>query len=279
MVKITQKEHDLFCQYIQELSGIHLDGSKAYLLESRMASLLEQERCTSFAELYQKARHLQGETLRQKIIDRISTNETLFFRDKRPFELLQHKIIPDLIDARRAASSGFFPTPIRIWSAACSTGQEIYSIAIILKDLLHDLTGYRIQLLGTDLSNTAIARAGRGEYNQFEIKRGLSEDALKKYFTFNGSAWKINDDIRAMVTFKKTNLMVPFNGLGKFDIVFCRNVGVYFNMTDRKKLFGNISRVMEKDGYLIIGATESLINVDPQYEPRRYLRSVFYQLK
>jgi len=279
MVKITQEEHDLFCQYIQELSGIHLDRSKAYLLETRMASLIEQERCTCFAELYDKAKHLGGETLRQKIIDRISTNETLFFRDKRPFELLQHKIIPDLIDARRAASSGFFPTPIRIWSAACSTGQEIYSVAIVLKELLQDLSRYRIQLLGTDLSNTAIARAGRGEYNQFEIKRGLSEAALKKYFTFNGSAWKINDDIRAMVTFKKTNLMVPFDGLGKFDIVFCRNVGVYFNMTDRKKLFGNISRVMEKDGYLIIGATESLINVDPQYEPRRYLRSVFYQLK
>ena len=279
MVKITQEEHDLFCQYIQELSGIHLDTSKAYLLETRMASLLEQERCTCFAELYDKAKHLGGETLRQKIIDRISTNETLFFRDKRPFELLQHKIIPDLIDARRAASSGFFPTPIRIWSAACSTGQEIYSVAIVLKELLQDLGRYRIQLLGTDLSNTVIARASRGEYNQFEIKRGLSEDILKKYFTFNGSAWKINDDIRAMVAFKKINLMVPFDGLGKFDIVFCRNVGVYFNMTDRKKLFENISKVMEKDGYLIIGATESLINVDPRYEPKRYLRSVFYQLK
>ncbi|MCD6295292.1 MAG: protein-glutamate O-methyltransferase CheR [Deltaproteobacteria bacterium] len=279
MVKITQEEHDLFCQYIQALSGIHLDGSKAYLLETRLASLLEQERCTCFAELYHKAKHLGGETLRQKIIDRISTNETLFFRDKRPFELLQHKIIPDLIDARKAASSGFFPTPIRIWSAACSTGQEIYSVAIVLRELLQDLNGYRIQLLGTDLSNTAIARASRGEYNQFEIKRGLSEDTLKKHFTFNGNAWKINDDIRAMVSFKKTNLMLPFDGLGKFDIVFCRNVGVYFNMTDRKKLFSNISRAMEKDGYLIIGATESLINVDPQYEPRRYLRSVFYQLK
>ena len=279
MIKITQEEHDLFCQYIQALTGIHLDDSKAYLLETRLASLLEQERCTCFAELYHKARHIGGETLRQKIIDRISTNETLFFRDKGPFELLQHKIMPDLIDTRRAVSSGFFPTPIRIWSAACSTGQEIYSVAIVLRELLQDLSGYRIQLLGTDLSNTAIARASRGEYNQFEIKRGLSEDTLKKYFTFNGSAWKINDDIRAMVTFKKTNLMVPFNGLGKFDIVFCRNVGVYFNMTDRKKLFGNISRVMEKDGYLIIGATESLINVDPRYEPRRYLRSVFYQLK
>jgi len=279
MVKITQEEHGLLCQYIQELSGIHLDGSKSYLLETRLASLLEQERCNSFTELYHKAKHLRGETLRQKIIDRISTNETLFFRDKRPFELLQHKIIPDLIDARKAASSGFFPTPIRIWSAACSTGQEIYSVAIVLKELLQNLSGYRIQLLGTDLSNTAIARASRGEYNQFEIKRGLSEDTLKKHFTFNGNAWKINDDIRAMVSFKKMNLMVPFDGLGKFDIVFCRNVGIYFDMTDRKKLFENMSRVMEKDGYLIIGATESLVNVDPRYEPRRYLRSVFYQLK
>jgi len=279
MVKITQEEHDLFCRFIQKLSGIHLDRSKAYLLETRMASLLEQERCTCFAELYHKARQLGGDTLRQKIIDRISTNETLFFRDKRPFELLQHKIMPDLIDARRTASSEFFPTPIRIWSAACSTGQEIYSVAIVLKELLQDLNGYRIQLLGTDLSNTAIACASRGEYNQFEIKRGLPEDKLKKYFTFNGSTWKINDEIRAMVTFKKINLMAPFDGLGSFDIVFCRNVGIYFNMADRKKLFGNISKVMEKDGYLIIGATESLNNVDPRYEPKRYLRSLFYQLK
>ncbi len=279
MVKITQEEHAQWCQYIQELSGIHLDGSKAYLLETRLASLLEQEHSSCFSELYHKARTLGGEALRQKIIDRISTNETLFFRDKSPFELLQHKIIPDLIDARKAASSGFFPTSIRIWSAACSTGQEIYSIAMVLKELLPDPKGYRIQLLGTDLSNDAIARASRGEYNQFEIKRGLSEEKLKKYFTFNGSAWKIKDEIRGMVSFKKMNLTVPFEGLGKFDIVFCRNVGVYFDMADRKKLFDNIRRVMEKDGYLIIGSTESLMNVDPRYEPKRYLRSVFYQLK
>lgn len=279
MIKITPEEHGLFCQYIQELSGIHLDESKAYLLETRLASMLEEEGCASFTELFERTKQFRGETLKQKIIDRISTNETLFFRDKGPFELLQHKIIPDLIDARRAASSGFFPTPIRIWSAACSTGQEIYSIAMVLKELLGDLKQYRIRLLGTDLSNAAVAGASRGEYNQFEIKRGLPEDKLKKYFTFNGSAWKINDEIRAMVTFKKVNLMVPFDGLGRFDIVFCRNVGVYFSMVDRKKLFGNIRRVMEKDGYLIIGATESLNNVDTQYKPKRYLRSVFYQLK
>jgi chemotaxis protein methyltransferase CheR len=279
MVKITREEHDLFCQYIRDLSGINLDGSKTYLLETRLATLLDQERCSCFAELHHKAKQPGGEALRQKIIDRICTNETFFFRDKGPFDLLQHKIIPDLIDARKAASSGFFPTPIRIWSAACSTGQEIYSIAIVLRELLHDLKGYRIRLLGTDLSNTAIARASRGEYNRFEIKRGLPDAMLKKHFTCTGDAWKINDDIRGMVSFRKINLTTPFAGLGKFDIVFCRNVGVYFNMADRKRLFHNIERVMEKDGYLIIGATESLINVDPRFQPKRYLRSVFYQLK
>ncbi len=279
MVKISAEEHDLFCQYIKELSGIYLDGSKAYLLETRLGSLLEQKRLSSFGELYRMAKQPGEEALRQKIIDRIATNETLFFRDRGPFELLQHKIIPDLIDARRAASSGFFPVQIRIWSAACSTGQEIYSIAIVLKELLGDFKGYQIRLLGTDLSNTAIGRASRGEYNQFEVKRGLSVNILKKYFVFNGSAWRVNDEIRAMVSFRKLNLMAPVESLGKFDIVFCRNVGVYFNMADRKKLFSNISKVMERDGYLIIGATESLLNVDSRYVPKRYLRSVFYQLK
>ncbi len=277
MIKITPEENDLFCQYIEKISGIHLGREKAYLLETRLAGLLEEECCTSFLALYHKTESINGHVIQQKIIDRISTNETLFFRDTRPFELLQHKILPDLIDARRAGASGFFPTPIRIWSAACSTGQEVYSIAIVLKELLGDLTGYRIRLLGTDLSNQAIAQARRGEYNQFEIKRGLSNDKLEKYFDHAGGIWKIRDDIKAMVTFKTINLLEPFQGLDRFDIVFCRNVGVYFSMENRKKLFKKIAAVLEKDGYLIIGGTESLMNVDPGFIPRRYLRSVFYQ--
>ena len=279
MVKITPEENDLFCQYIQELSGIHLDRSKSYLLETRLAGLLIEEGCTSFTELYLKIRNFNNRRLNQEVIDRISTNETLFFRDIKPFELLQHKILPDLIDKRRAGASGFFPTRIRIWSAACSTGQEIYSIAIVLKELLGDQKGYQIQLLGTDLSDRAIIQARRGEYNQFEIKRGLSRDKLEKYFTHDGGMWKINDNIRAMTTFKKINLMDSLHDLGPFDIIFCRNVGVYFSMENRKKLFHNIKQVLLKDGYLIIGATESLLNVDTGFVPRRYLRTVFYQLK
>jgi len=133
--------------------------------------------------------------------------------------------------------------------------------------------------LGTDISDEAIAKASYGKYNKFEIERGLSRYRLNKYFTPHGDMWKIKDEIRAMVSFKKFNLMHPLMGLGKFDIVFCRNVAIYFGLEDRKKLFDKIAKVLEPDGYLIIGSTESLTGVHPGFEPKRHLRSIFYQLK
>ena len=241
--------------------------------------MVEEEGCSSFFDLYNKAKVDLGRSIEQKIIDRITTNETLFFRDTRPFQLLQHRILPDLIDARTKNSTGFFPTPIRIWSAGCATGQEVYSIAILLRQLLPDIIKYHIKLLGADISNKAIARASYGEYNKFEIDRGLSKELLEKYFSRGEEVWKIKDEIRAMASFKKINLLNPFDSIGKFDIVLCRNVGVYFNPDDRKKLFAGIAGVLEPDGYLIIGSTESLASVYPRFEPKRYLKSVFYQLK
>jgi chemotaxis protein methyltransferase CheR len=171
------------------------------------------------------------------------------------------------------------PINIRIWSAACSTGQEIYSLAIILKELIPDQKKYRIKLLGTDISDDAVAQASYGKYNRFEIERGLEKDQLQKYFVSNGSSWKIRDDIRAMAVFQKRNLMEPFTGIGQFDVVFCRNVAIYFSIEDRKRLFDKIAGVMAPDGYLVIGSTESLTGICPQFEPQRHLRSVFYTLK
>ena len=147
----------------------------------------------------------------------------------------------------------YFNITIKIWSAACSTGQEIYSLAIILKELLKDLNKYNLRLLGTDISDEAVARASYGRYNKFEIERGLDKSKLMMYFNQNSNYWKIRDDIRAMVMFKKMNLMEPFAGLGKFDIIFCRNVAIYFNLEDRKRLFERIAGVMEPDGYRING--------------------------
>jgi len=279
MIKITPNEIKLLSQYVYDISGIYLDQTKTYLFETRFSPLLEKEGFSSYSALYQKARADLGKKLELKIIDAISTNETLFFRDTGPFEVLRHKVIPDLIDARSARSSGLLPTSIRIWSAACSTGQEIYSIAIVLKELLPDMKKYNIKLLGTDISDAAVAQASYGKYNKFEIERGLAKDKLQKYFSLSGNAWKIKDEIRAMASFRKLNLMLPFAALGKFDIVFCRNVAIYFSMEDRKKLFNKIADILALDGCLIVGSTETLTGICPRFEPKRHIRSIFYRLK
>jgi chemotaxis protein methyltransferase CheR len=278
MIKITPEEVTVLSKYVADISGIFLDQSKAYLLESRLGGLVEKFGCSSYSQLCMKAKSEAGGFLEEEIIAAITTNETSFFRDTVPFELLKHKILGDLIDKRKSQSSGYFPTPIRIWSSACSTGQEVYSIAIVLKEVLQDLKKFDIKILGTDISGRAVARAGYGQYNKFEIERGLSKERLEKYFNRNGNAWKIKDEIRAMATFKKYNLMEPIAHLGKFDIIFCRNVAIYFTPEGRAKLFDKIGNVLETDGYLIIGATESLVSVCPKFEPKRYLSSVFYQL-
>ena len=279
MTKITANEIKIISKYIYDISGIYLDQTKTYLFETRLGPLLEKEGFSSYSELYQKARADLVKKLEIKIINAISTNETLFFRDTGPFEVLRHKVLPDLIDVRSAISSGFLPTSLRIWSAACSTGQEIYSIAIVLKELLPDMKKYNIKLLGTDISDAAVAQASYGKYNKFEIERGLAKDKLQKYFSLSGNTWKIKDEIRAMASFRKLNLMLPFAALGQFDIVFCRNVAIYFNMEDRKKLFDKIADLLAPDGCLIVGSTETLSGICPRFEPKRHMRSIFYQLK
>lgn len=278
MIKITKDEFKVFSKYIHDISGIYLDESKAYLVETRFSSLIEEIGCASYSEFYYKVKSDHTGSLERKIIDAIATKETLFFRDTSPFELLQHKILPDLIDRRTSKSSKLLPINIRIWSAACSTGQEVYSIAIVLKELLPDLKKYDYKILGTDISDGAIARASLGQYNQFEIERGLSKDKLMHYFTPNGdNTWKIKDKLRNMVIFEKRNLRDSFVGLGKFDIVFCRNVAIYFTQEDRVKLFEKIADVMEPDGYLIIGSSEYLSGINPEILPKKYLNSVYYQ--
>ena len=279
MIKISPEEIKFLSGYIHKISGIYYDQKKSYLFESRLGPLLEEMGLSSYSQLYDKACTDGKKIIAKKIIDAISTNETLFFRDTGPFELLQHKILPDLIDTRSPKSSNLLPVNIRIWSAACSTGQEVYSIAIILKELLPNMKKYQIKLLGTDISDAAVSQASYGKYGKFEIERGLAKEKLQKYFSPNGETWKINDEIRAMAKFKKMNLMHPFANLGKFDIVVCRNVAIYFNMEDRKKLFDKIANILVPDGYLIIGATEFLTGVCPRFESKRHLRSVFYQLK
>ena len=277
MIKITPSELKILAQYIQSISGIYLDQSKTYLFETRLSSIVEAHGCISYQDLYNKAKKEPSKKIEKEIVDAITTNETLFFRDKGPFELLQHKILPEIIDARSSQSKS--KPRIKIWSAASSTGQELYSVAIIIKELLKDSKDYTFNLLGTDISDAAVAQASYGKYNRFEIERGLDKRNLQKHFTLFGDSWKIKDEIRAMVSFKKLNLMQPFSTLGKFDIIFCRNVAIYFTLADRKKLFTKLAASLADDGYLIIGSTESLTGVCPLFVPKRHLRSIFYQKK
>lgn len=278
-IKITPDEIQLFSNYIYAISGIHIDASKAYLLETRLGKLLESARCDSYSAFYHAAKADASKGLERQIVNAITTNETLFFRDNSPFDLLKHKILPEVIDAQSRKTPPGAPVPIRIWSAACSTGQEIISIAITLRELLGPATPYVIKLLGTDLSDAAIAQASSGIYNKFEIERGLPKDRLQRYFVAQGGNWKIKDEIRSMASYQKLNLMLPFQHLGKFDIIFCRNVAIYFTLEDRKKLFDKIASAMDPDGFLIIGSTESLTGVCPRLIPKRHLKSIFYQVR
>jgi len=275
VIKLLPEEHAPLAEYIHSVCAITLDQSKAYLIESRLGRLAEEAGCGSFLELLRRARCDPGRALERRIIDAITTGETLFFRDTTPFDLLRSKIVPELIDRR--SRSG--PARLRIWSAACSTGQEIYSIAMLLKELLGDPDRYGVRLLGTDISDQAVTRASRGIYSPIEISRGLTDDQRTRYFMPAGGGWQIRDEIRAMASFKKINLMQDFAALGKFDVIFCRNVAIYFSEQDKGSLFRRVAQSMEPDGYLLIGAMESLGATCPHFESKRHMRSVFYQLK
>lgn len=278
MIKITPDEFKVIAKYVYEISGITLESNKTYLVETRLNALLEEYKCASYSEFYYKAKAESSGSTNKKVIDAISTNETLFFRDTGPFELLKNKIIPDLID-RKNSQTVPGKIPIRIWSAACSTGQEVYSIAMVLKEMLPDFSKYNIKITGTDISNAAVAAASYGKYNKFEIERGLAQDKLHKYFEPEGDVWKVKDEIRIMASFKKFNLFDDHSSLGEFDIIFCRNVAIYFSIEDRKIIFNKIADILEPSGSLLIGSSEYLAGICDRFQSQRHIKSVYYQLK
>jgi len=197
-------------------------------------------------------------------------------RDTAPFELLRHKLIPELVD-RRGKTGG--RTPVRVWRRACSTGQEAYSTAIVFKELLVDLGRHDIRILGTDISNRVVTQASYGEYNRLELERGLEPGKLGRHFAVSGERWKVRDEIRPLAIFRTMNLLEPYTMPNSFDIIFCRNVAIYFNEADKIRMYRNMLKYLAKDGCLIFGSTESITSLCPELEPKSHLRSVFYQFK
>lgn len=273
-ISLSVQEFALWSRYIYEICGIHLDSSKSYLVETRLKELLRTTGARSYGDLYGMILADASRKLRRQVIESITTNETSFFRDASPFELLRHKLIPELIDRRR--QQGKVPVPIRIWSAACSSGQEVYSIAFVLKELLGNLQAYDIRILGTDISDKMVAQASRGFFSALEVGRGLPPEGISRHFVAEAGSWKVRDEIRALTSFRTLNLLEPFSFPVPFDIILCRNVAIYFNEADKVRLFRAIGRCLSTEGVLLIGATESLSGLCPEYVSQRYHRSVFY---
>lgn len=274
MIKLQPDELVAVAKYVYSLCAVVLDQSKGYLIEGRLGGLVEESGCSTFSQFVLRARADATNHWNRRITNAITTNETLFFRDTAPFELLRFKILPEIIDRRNRSGN---KSPIRIWSAASSTGQELYSIAMTIREAVPDYMRYGFRLLGTDVSDDAVARASRGIYSEVEMSRGLSEAMRDKYFHRVAGGWQVRDELRGMGSFRRLNLMEDFAALGRFDVVFCRNVAIYFNEPDRVKLFSRIDRAMERDGYLLVGSMESLSGICPQFESKRHLRAVFYQ--
>jgi chemotaxis protein methyltransferase CheR len=273
-MRLTPDDIDAICDLVIDLCGVYLDESKGYLIESRLGDLVKRSGCANYAELARKARHSTDHDLRNRIVDAITTNETLFFRDASTFDGLQQVIFPELIRAKSAANGS---KRIRIWSAGCSTGQEPYSVAMALCEQLSDAGSWNIDILGTDVSDEAIGRAGRGWYATHEVGRGLSEERLARFFHRDGVGWRVNDSLRSLVRFEQGNLLEPFDGVGKFDLVFCRNVAIYFTPAARRDLFDRLSATLEPGGALLVGSQESLVDLGPRFTPQPAGRTALYR--
>jgi len=258
---MTPHDFDFLRRMLKERSGLVLSAEKDYLLESRLLPLARRHRMSSLGELATRLRQPGSASLAIAVTEAMTTNETFFFRDRIPFDHLRDTVIPALVAARSREKR------IRIWCTAAASGQEPYSIAMLLKALGGQLNGFRVDIVATDLSADVIDRAKAGIYSQFEVQRGLPIQLLVKYFSKSGDAWEIVPELRGMVQFRTLNLLNDFSPLGQFDVVFCRNVLIYFDQPTKVGVLERIARQMPRDGYLMLGAAETVVGLTDCFVP------------
>lgn len=271
---LTSSEHELIRRLVEDLCGIVLDESKDYLIEHRLLPIASRLGCENLMALYRQAWSRCDETARRLIIDAITTSETLFFRDSTPFRALSSRVLPDIVDAKEGTPGA---KRLRIWSAACSTGQEVYSIAMELAEIIPDIQNWDIVIAGTDISDAAVRQASAGMYEKLQIARGLPDRLLEKYFHRQDDRWVVKDELRALCTFRRQNLLEPLVNTGPFDIVFCRNVAIYFSEDARTHLWRRIARVMTPTGYLFLGSAESINGAALGFEVQNHCGAVYFQ--
>ncbi|HTS69356.1 MAG TPA: protein-glutamate O-methyltransferase CheR [Terriglobia bacterium] len=270
---LSQPDFNYIRRLVLDQSAIVLEEDKGYLVESRLLPLARQE---GFASLGLLVRRMQAEPfhgLHRRAVEAMTTNETSFFRDFHPFEALRKSVLPQLM-ARRAAAS-----ELAVWCAACSSGQEPYSLAILIRENFPQLASWKIRILATDLSSEILARAREGRFSQLEVNRGLPASLLVRYFQKRGCDWYLRDDIRGMVDFQIVNLAGTWPFLLPVDIVMIRNVLIYFGVETKKQILGKIRRVLKPDGYLFLGAAETTFSIDDSYDRVQLERATCYRIR
>ncbi|MET0339919.1 MAG: protein-glutamate O-methyltransferase CheR [Polyangiales bacterium] len=235
---------------VHEATAIVLEDGKEYLVEARLAPIAQTHGFENVEALCLALSSLKKELLAE-VLDAMTTNETSFFRDHHPFEALRRVVIPDLIDKRGKTRT------LRVWCAACSSGQEPYSLAMLLDEHFPQLNTWRVQILATDVSKTVLSRACSGRYRQIEVNRGLSASLLVKYFVRDGLEWEIRPELKRLVKFAELNLIGTWPPMDKFDLVILRNVLIYFDQTTKQTLLERVRRHLRYDGYLMLGGSET----------------------
>lgn len=277
--QIAATEFEQMRSFIEESCGIALGENKAYLVENRLARLLLETGCETYSEFLDKARCDNNHSLRDKIIDAMTTNETLWFRDEAPYTALRELWLPRYSSRLREGLQG----QLRIWSAACSTGQEPYSIAITLREYARTnpqaagLPG-QAEIIATDISSSALALAQLARYNQLAMSRGMPAGLQERYFTQQGRVWQLSPDIKKLVEFRCFNLQDPLPQLGRFDIIFLRNVAIYFKPDFKRALYDRLHSALRPGGILVLGAAETMAGLHDGYRTHSHGRTVFHAL-
>ncbi len=245
--------------FLLKSSGLSLDREKKYLVEARLTPVVQQAGLSSLDELVARLDADRG--LAKKVTEAMTVNETFFFRDRQPFEGFRNAILPELLKNRARNRR------VRIWSAACSTGQEPYSLAMILDEEARSLMGWTVDIVASDIADTVLKKARDGVYSHFEVQRGVPMPHLVRYFTKRKDQWAVNQNIKSRVDFRQINLMSDFSALGVFDVIFCRNVLIYFAPDQKRDVLNRLSRCLAPDGFLVLGAAESVIGYSNEFKP------------
>jgi chemotaxis protein methyltransferase CheR len=269
---INDKDFDSICRLLREESAIALEPGKEYLVETRLTPLVRELKLQSIGELIVQLQSHNRRDLSRQVVEALVTSETSFFRDHRPFEELRERVIPDLLNHRRQDRR------LNIWCAASSSGQEPYSLAILFREHFPELKGWTISLLASDISRQLLQRARSGLYNQIEAKRGLPHAILQKYFEQRGTDWQLDGNICRMVDFREINLAGAWPALPPMDLILLRNVMIYFGVETKKMILTRLTRLLKSDGYLLLGGSETTLNLSDDYRRMDSLKSGFYRL-